>query len=109
MQSNHVSDVAVGIEKNQIILRLIFLALMGLEILKLIELSVVYVVKQNVALFLCIFAILLAIRSFKERSLVNLSLITIVNFVLIFKFGIVNQHFAFLTSLLAIFLLETLL
>jgi predicted DCC family thiol-disulfide oxidoreductase YuxK len=109
MQSNNVSDVAVRIRKIQIILRIIFSALMLLEILKLIELSVVYLVKQNAALFICLFAMIIAIYSFKERHLKNILLMTFSNFILIFEFNIVNQHFAFLTSLLAIFLLEGLL
>lgn len=109
MQSNNASNATVGSKKTQQLLRLIFTALMLLEILKLVELSVVYIIKQNIALLLCIFAILVAIRNLKQRSIFNLSLITIVNFIMIFKYDIVNQHFAFLTSLLIIFLLEAVL
>ena len=109
MQSNHVNDLVVATGKIQIILRLIFSSLMVLEILKMIELSVVFMVKQNSAIFVCLFTILVAIRSFRERHLFNQFLMTFANFILIFQFDIVNQHFAFLTCLLAIFLLEGLL
>jgi predicted DCC family thiol-disulfide oxidoreductase YuxK len=109
MQSNHANDLAIETGKIQIILKLVFSSLMALEILKMIELSVVFMVKQNSALFVCLFAILVAIRSFSKRNVINLILLTFANFTLIFQFDIVNQHFAFLTSLLAIFLLEGLL
>lgn len=109
MQSNHADELNTETEKVRIILRLIFSSLMVIEILKMIELSVVFMVKQNSAIFVCLFAILVAIRSFKERHITNLFLLTFANFILIFQFDIVNQHFAFLSSLLAIFLLEGLL
>jgi predicted DCC family thiol-disulfide oxidoreductase YuxK len=109
MQSNHVNNLVVETGKVQIVLRLIFSSLMVLEILKMIELSIVFIVKQNSALFVCLFAIFFAIRSFKERHIMSLFFLTFTNFVLIFQFGVVNQHFAFLTSLLAIFFLEGLL
>lgn len=109
MQSNHVNDLVVETGKVQIILRLVFSSLMVLEILKMIELSVVFTVKQNSALLICLFAILVAFCSFRERHILSLLLLTFSNFLLIFQFDVVNQHFAFLTSLLAIFLLEGLL
>jgi predicted DCC family thiol-disulfide oxidoreductase YuxK len=82
---------------------------MVIEIAKLIELSVVYLVKQNAALFICLIALIIAVRSFKERCLTYIFFLSFSNFLLIFKFSVVNQHFAFLTSLLAVFLLEGLL
>lgn len=109
MQSNHVNQLVVGTGKVQIVLRLIFSSLMVLEILKMIELSAVFMVKRNSALFVCLFAILIATRSLRERHFINLFLLTFANFTLIFQFDVVNQHFAFLTSLLAIFLFEGLL
>lgn len=84
-------------------------ALLVLEALKLIELFVVFAVKQNEALIpvtTALLALALTTRSYKNFGLFTL---LIANFILIFNYAIVNQHFAFLTCLLTIFAVKAVL
>lgn len=91
------------------LLGVIYKSLLVLEALKLIELFIVFVVKQNLALVPVTTAILtlaLTTRSYKKFGL---CIVLTVNYILIFKYTIINQHFAFLTCLLTIFALKAVL
>ena len=84
-------------------LDVIFKVLITLEALKLAELLVVFSVKKNEAIIpvsIAFFSIFLITRKLKRLGLLSL---LISNYILIFNYSIVNQHFAYLTCLLTIF------
>ena len=77
--------------------------LLLLELLKLTELFVVFAVKENSAIWIASTAIIFVPVAASRFKILGLSLVLMSNYILIFSFGIVSQHFAFLTFLLTIF------
>jgi predicted DCC family thiol-disulfide oxidoreductase YuxK len=77
--------------------------LLLLELLKLTELFVVFAVKENSAIWTASTAIIFVFVAASRFRILGLSLVLMSNYILIFSFGIVSQHFAFLTFLLTIF------
>jgi len=91
------------------LLEVIYKVLISLEVLKLIELFVVFSVKGNKAIIPVSVALLAIILTTKRFKKLGLLLVLISNFILIFYYTIVNQHFAYLTCLLTIFALKSVL
>jgi predicted DCC family thiol-disulfide oxidoreductase YuxK len=97
------------ISKLRKILNTTFFTLLILQLFKFIELLVVFTVKGNAAVFIVLLGMIWIFLLFIKKNTLALLSLCLSNFVLIFNFDVVNQHFAFITSLLVIFLLDALL
>lgn len=90
-------------------LDVIYRVLLLLELLKMLELFVVFAIKKNEAVIFVSMAMITMFLTNKKYKKLGLLFVLIVNYTLIFNYAIVNQHFAFLTCLLSIFAIKGLL
>lgn len=95
--------------KVRTLLRVVYFATCSIEILKMVELLVVFTVKRDPAVVIVLIAIISSFFAMKKYRIFPLSIVLISNFILIFVYNIINQHFAFITSILTIYLLDSIL